>query len=243
MSINRVFLNWDRPGLAAAVDYLVDRFDAPGELDLANVIVAMPGGRAGRRLLEMLVERAEQQDRVLTPPQIVTAGHLLEQFYEVRKPFANNLSQDLAWVEALKTGTAEQLRALIPAPPAENDLMGWLALAEMLARLHRELASDVLDFSAVAERGSQIEGFREELRWQALAAFQQEYLRVLDRHDLWDMQTARLYAIQHRECHTESQIVLVGTADLNRSQRMILDQVADHVTALVLAPPEFAEPV
>ena len=98
-----------------------------------------------------------------------------------------------------------------------------------------------LDFSAVAERGSQIEGFREELRWQALAAFQQEYLRVLDRHDLWDLQTARLYAIQHKECRTESQIVLVGMVDLNRSQRMMLDQVADHVTALVLAPPELAD--
>jgi RecB family exonuclease len=240
MPINRVFLNWNRPGLVAAVDYVVGRFATPGELDLAGVVVAMPGGRAGRRLLEMLVERADQQDRVLTPPQIVTAGHLPELFYEARKPFVNELSQHLAWVAALKAGKPEQLQELIPAPPAENDLVGWLALAEMIARLHRELAADALDFSAVADHGSHIDGFREELRWQAIAVFQQEYLRVLDRLDLWDLQTARLYAIRQKECRTESQIILVGTVDLNRSQRMMLDQVADHVTALVLAPPELA---
>ena len=38
-----------------------------------------------------------------------------------------------------------------------------------------------------------------------------------------------------------TRIVLVGTADLNRSQRMMLDQVADRVTALVFAPEKLAD--
>ena len=55
MSINRVFLDWTRPALAAAVEWLVERFSAAGQLDLRKVVVALPGGRAGRRLLEILV--------------------------------------------------------------------------------------------------------------------------------------------------------------------------------------------
>jgi RecB family exonuclease len=241
MSIHRVFLNWNRAGLVAAVEYLVERFGAPGQLDLSGAVLVTPGGRSGRRLLEVLVQQADEQQRVLTPPRIVTAGRLPELLYEARRPFADDLSQQLAWVAALKGGKPEDLQRLMPAPPPADDLAAWLALAEMLARLHRELAADALDFSNVADCGSRIEGFREQLRWQALAALEQEYLRGLDRLDLWDLQTARLYAIRQGECRTQDQIVLVGTVDLNRSGRMMLDQVAERVTALVLAPPELAD--
>ena len=55
------------------------------------------------------------------------------------------------------------------------------------------------------------------------------------------MQTARQVAIDRKECRTEARVVLIGAADLNRSQRMILDQVADRVTALVFAPEELAD--
>ena len=41
-----------------------------------------------------------------------------------------------------------------------------------------------------------------------------------------------------RECRTDRDIVLVGTVDMDRSQRAMLDQVADRVTALVFAPDE-----
>ena len=64
------------------------------------------------------------------------------------------------------------------------------------------------------------------------------YLRILDSLELWDNQTARLVAIKHRECRTDRDIVLVGTVDMDRSQRAMLDQVADRVTALVFGPDE-----
>jgi ATP-dependent helicase/nuclease subunit B len=240
MPIHRVFMNWDRPGLVAAAEYLARDFGSRGMLDMAGVIVAVPGGRAGRRLLEILVQQAEDQKSVLTPPRIVTVGRLPELLYETRKLFAGELTQQLAWVEALKGSKPELLRRLSSVLPADDDLGAWLALAETIARLHRELAADALDCSAVANYGSQVDGFQESERWQALAAIQQDYLRTLDRFDLWDMQTARLYAIREGECRTEAQIVLVGAVDLNRTQRMMLDQVANHVTSLIVAPPELA---
>ncbi len=241
MAINRVFFNWDRPGLPAAVDYLVDRFGKPGRLDLDSVAVVVPGGRAGRRLLEILVQRARQQRRMLQPPAIATVGTLPERLYTAKRPFAEELVQQLAWVQALKRSDVGQLKRLMPATPAEDDLTAWLALGAMLGRLHRELAADGLSFEEVAHCGQRIDQFPELQRWQALAEIQKLYLDTLDGLGLWDRQTARLFAIRQVECRTDKQIVLVGLVDMNRAQRLMLDQVADRVTALVFAPEELAD--
>jgi len=240
MSIKRVFLDWNRPALAAAVDYLIERFAEKGQLDLQNVILALPGSRAGRRLLEILVAEAGQRALPLCPPQIVTVGRLPEMFYEAKRPFAGTLAQQLAWIAALRKTEDRHLRMVVPADPAQDDLPAWLSLGEMLGRLHRDLAADTLDFPGVAKCGDGVEGFRESQRWQALAEIQKQYLATLDALNLWDLQTARLVAIRQKECRTDEQIVLIGAVDLNRSQRMMLDQVADHVTALVFAAPKLA---
>jgi len=241
MAIERVFLDWSQPALAAAVDYLIQRFASAGQLDLKNVVLALPGARAGRRLLEILVEQAEKRQLQLRPPRIVTVGKLPELLYVPKLPFASDLVQQLAWGAALRVSNPRNLQTIVPHPPAEDDLLAWLSLGEMLSRLHRELAADDFDFSKVAERGSQIESFQEAARWQALAQIQTQYLSALDRLGLWDQQTARLVAIRDRECRTESKIVLIGATDLNRSQRRMLDHVADRVTALVFAPHKLAD--
>lgn len=240
MPIRRVFLDWTRPPLASTVDYLLDRYRSHDRLDLGGVILAVPGGRVGRRLVELLVNRAERENLVLYSPTVVTVGRLPEHLYQAKHPFADTLVQELAWIRALKqTGTAK-LQRLLPAVPADDDLTAWLGLAGVLARLHTELAAENLDFQRVAEGGRQLRGFCEERRWQALAEIQEKYLRILDGVELWDLQTARLVAIQQRECQTEAEILLVGTADLNRVQQLMLDQVAPRVTALVFAPESLA---
>ena len=236
MAIKRLFLDWQRPALAAAVDYLVQRFASAGKLNLEKVVLALPGGRAGRRLLEILVAEAETRHLQLRPPRIVTAGELPDRLYEPKRPFATNLVQQLAWSEALRASDPRHVQAVVPLTPADDDLPAWLSLGEMLGRLHRELAAGDLDFAIVAQRGRQIKGFQEAPRWQALAEIQAQYLGTLDRLGLWDRQTARLEAIRRRECRSEDEIFLIGTVDLNRTQRKMLDQVADRVTALVFAP-------
>ncbi|MCA9117025.1 MAG: PD-(D/E)XK nuclease family protein, partial [Planctomycetaceae bacterium] len=166
-------------------------------------------------------------------------GTLPELLYEARRPFADELTQQMAWVRALKELPAERLTRLVRIPPEQRDLFGWLALGEMISSVHRELAADRLDFPHVAEhvRDIQANEFR---RWQVLAELQQKYLAILDGEQLWDRQTARLYAIDHEECSTSCDVILIGTADMNRTQRSMLDQVADHVTALIFAPEQLA---
>lgn len=236
MPISRTFLDWTRPALPAVVDYVLGRFQRDNMLDLDAVVLVMPGGRAGRRLLELLVAEAEQRALVLMPPNLCTMGTLPELLYESKRPFASSLVQQLAWVRALKEMGAERCRKLVAQLPPDEDFAAWLDLGRLLAQQHRELAADVLDFADVARLGVGVPGFQELDRWQFLSEIQDRYLALLDSLELWDLQTARRVAIQRHECHTDRQILLVATTDMNQTMRQMLDQVADRVTALIHAP-------
>ncbi|MDY0166195.1 MAG: PD-(D/E)XK nuclease family protein [Thermoguttaceae bacterium] len=241
MPIHSQFRDFQRPGLQVAVDYLVEHFGTPDGLDLAGIVLAVPTSRAGRRVLELLVARAEADRVPLCPPEIVTVGNLPEKLYQAKRPFADDLTQQLAWIDALRGSEPAVVERLIPSLPADDDFPAWLALGAMLAGLHRELARENVNFSDVVEAGAAVDGFRETPRWQALVQVQKRYLGILDSLGLWDQQTARRVAIRDNECMTDRPILLVGTADLNRQQRLMLDQVADHVTALVFAPESLAD--
>jgi ATP-dependent helicase/nuclease subunit B len=240
MSIQREFLDWRQPALAAAADYLRQRFASEQEFDLGGVIVVVPGGRAGRRFLEILVTIAEARQLLLRPPKIVTPEGFPELLYEAKWPFADVLTQRLAWVAALRSSPPQSLAAFLPHPPAADDTSRWLAVGETLRKLHLELAADGLDCKKVLQGAEVVEGFAEHGRWQTLGELQQLYHETLDSLELWDKQSARLVAIQKREISTDKHIVLLGTVDLNQAQRQMLDQIAERVTALVIAPSELA---
>lgn len=241
MPITRQYLDWKAPALPAAAEYLLARYRRGDEVDLSQVLVVLPVLRAGRRLLELLVQRTNEQSLLFTPPEIMTEGKLPERLYTPKRPFADDLTQHLAWSRALRQVDPALLAQLAPHPPAADDALGWLELAEMLARVHRELSADTLNFADVARRGRDLPGFVEEDRWLALAEIQAAYLRQLDELELWDVQTARLVAIEQRELQTACDVVLLGMVDANVSLRKMLDQVADRVTVLVHAPAELAD--
>jgi RecB family exonuclease len=239
--MERVFLGWRQPPLRVATRWLIERFGRGGSCDLSPAIVVVPTGRAARRLLELLVLEAEQAGRALRPPTIVTPEVFPELLYPTKRPLADALTQQLAWANALQQADPEERSAFLPHPPDEEDLPRWLAAAESLRRLHLELAADGLSFSQVVARAGDLEGFAEHSRWQALCRLQRRYLDLLDALGQWDVQTARLVAIQRREIATDRHVVLLGTVDLNLAHRQMLEQIADRVTALVAAPPELAE--
>ena len=241
MPITRTFLDWDRPALIATVEYLLHRYRRSNVLDLRNAVLVLPGGRAGRKLTEILVERAEQQSLVLFPPHLCTVGTLPELLYASKRPFASDLLQQLVWVRALKQVDRDRCRDVVPQLPSDDDFANWMELGGLFKRQHRELAADALNFEQVAQKGASVPGFQESKRWELLSEIQSLYLLLLDELGFWDLQTARLFAIEHRECRTEKEIILIGTIDMNMATRRMLDQVADRVTALVHAPEVLAD--
>ncbi|HUY90929.1 MAG TPA: PD-(D/E)XK nuclease family protein [Pirellulales bacterium] len=241
MPPNRLFLNWNRPALESAADYLRDAHAAAGQWPLDRLVVAFPGGRAGRRFLEILVEQAAAHSLALSPPQIVTVGNLPELLYERSQRIAGPLASQLAWAAALQEGDAEELQRVVPELPPRDEPARWLALANLCGQLHSELAAHALRFGDVAERGAAAGEFIERDRWLALASVQDAYLRRLHEAGLADLQFARLAAIERGDCRTDREIVLVGVADPNLALARMLEQVADRLTVLVSAPAALAE--
>jgi ATP-dependent helicase/nuclease subunit B len=241
MPAARTFLGWNRPALEQAAQWLLARYASAEMADLTSVVVALPGARAGRRLLELLVEQAEARHLALTPPRIVTVGHLPEKLYEPESRPADRLTCQLAWLKALAETDAELLRRIVPEPPDRKEAAKWLGLVELVQRLHTELAGHGWTFTEIAEHRVLLEEPVEAGRWQTLAAVQADYVSRLKKLGLADTQLARLDAVKKKACRSKHDLVLVGLADLTPVVEQMLEQVADRVTALIGAPAELAE--
>lgn len=242
MAVERLFNSWTKPALATATDYLCARYASDRVIDLSAAVVVLPTAEAARRLVELLVIEARRRVcRLIPPKRTITAGELPELLYVNKKPFASSLVQQLAWRRALCELPEPKRRFLVPQPPEADDLFAWLALGQLLADVHAELAGDRLTCRQVAERGADLFGPRERQRWNVLADLEDAYHLTLDAAGVWDKQSARLYALDHDECRAEFEIVLVATVDLNRTQQAMIEVVADGVTSLVFAPDELAD--
>jgi hypothetical protein len=242
MPLIREFIGW-QSALPTIIDRLLADFQthptfatspnldsrshrAPGEIDLSNDLLVVPSARARQRLLEILVDRCQAESAALNPPTIVTVGQLPEFLYQLKKPFANDLTQRMAWTHAIQQIDADRLLTVFGHLPESKDDPDWLQMAELINRLHRELASDVLLFHDVLEVAKDIDGFTERDRWEVLQEIQRNYFSILDEAELWDRQTARSFAIQHDQCRTTRQIYLIGTVDINQSLRRMIAQIA-----------------
>lgn len=234
--MNVEYLGWERPLLHSAMEYLFSRFSRGTNWNLDSCILVLPGSYAGRRLAQLMATKANERGLVFRPPEILTIGSLPEKFYRAKLPFANELEQTLAWTNVLRSADPEFIRPLLLELPDPNELRAWMELGKMLGKLHRELASDLTDFAYVA---SQISDEQELIRWQVLGSLQRMYLDQLHEAGLWDVQTARKFAIEHDEVRTDKEIIVLGAVDLNRAQRAFLKAISSNVTILVGAPKSY----
>lgn len=238
MHIKREFLGWNRLVLPEAARWLTARYRLEQEFDLSQVIVVVPGLRAGRRLRELLALTADDETLLYTPPQVVTEGRLPELLYASNRPFASELAQELAWAQAFQSLNPQSRSAINPHPSNQGNALAWFELAKSLRRLHVELAADGKDFNDVSQVIAQMAGEREVQRWQALAEAQSNYLAVLRARQLDDVHQARRQALQEKAVDTNCDIVLLATVDLNAISRQMISRVSGKVTALIAAPPE-----
>ena len=241
MPIQRHFINWDQPVLPAVADLLIDRYATDDQLDLRNLVMVFTGRRAARRMLELLLEKASDRWPAFMPPRMVTFQRFPEMLYPQRQKLADELTQLLVWKKALSAIPAAELTAALPAIPGDEAVPSWMSLCESLRSQHNELAEEGMEFDEVAAALSRLGNNSEAERWRALRRIQSEYLVQMDGLGQWDREAARLVAVQNEECRTDSDILLVGTVDMNRVVKQMLDQVADRVTAIVHAPADESE--
>lgn len=228
--VERVFLGADRPALHAAVDWLMHE-SGGGALDLGELLIAVPGGRAKRRLEELLAQRAQGQ--ALVPPMIVTLGGLADRLLaETTEPAAGRLVSVLVWASVLREAEEDLIRELVPHSPARDDWPGWWALAEQVVMAADELGAHRMLISDVPERSNHPGDLA---RWEALSALSSRYEAHLAERGRVDRNRARLNAIDTGACRCASKVVLLGLADLQPVLSAMLGCLGSPVVALIAA--------
>jgi hypothetical protein len=231
MPVRRIFLGWERSPLELAEDWLAER--GP---DMRGLRVGLPGSRAARRLMERLARRMGVAWR---PPEISTAGKLVDELLLLSGNAAERLARTLAWERALRELPKEKLLRLVARVPAEADDRSWARLAEDARTLFGVLSADGLDFRHVAESSalpsSEVE------RFETLAEAQEAMAAALARAGRVDPHLERLAAIERGAVRTALEVVLVGVVDMNELQRRTFQLVGDRLSALVFAPASEAD--
>ncbi|MCA9103467.1 MAG: hypothetical protein KDA63_20075, partial [Planctomycetales bacterium] len=235
--IERVFVDWHEPLLPAAAAWLIDQYGTAGFDGMVELVVVVPGRRAGRRLLELLVEEGELRGRRPCPPRIVTPARLDDVLIRPPAASAPRLVRELAWSRACAALPASDVASVIGPPPAEDQLSRWLSIASTLDRLHAELAADGLSFADVAEHCRRDGPRRELRRWTVMCQIAERYLATLADRGYVDANELRLRALAAPQAFVAAaEVVLVGIADLPRSIHALLKHSATRLTALVHAP-------
>ncbi|MBX2850381.1 MAG: PD-(D/E)XK nuclease family protein [Phycisphaeraceae bacterium] len=228
--VERVFLGSDSPALHAAVDWLIREFGG-ADLDLGEVLIAVPGGRAKRRLEELLAQEAA--GLLLVPPTVVTLGGLADRLLpEAGEPVAGRLASVLVWASVLREAEEALIRDVVPQSPVRDDWPGWWALAEQVVMAADELGANRLLLSDVPERSNHPGDLA---RWEALSTLCSRYETRLAEQGRIDRHRARLDAIDAGACRCASKAVLLGLADLQPIHSAMLACLESPVVALIAA--------
>ena len=238
MTIQRRFLHGNTPALRQAVAYLREHHPPTQPWDLHNLIIAVPGQRAVRRLIELLVESAG--DAGLLPPTILTTGQLPDELCETATPVVSDLIANLTWIEAAKS--TPELAALLPHPPDDRDLSAWWPLASQFRRT-------AADLSAADHPPSQIPDVCDALsiplpqpeRWLALAAICDRHEALLQQRSLVESHTARRTALQEGRFRAVGPVILLGVIDMTPLLADMLRLIDADVTALIHASEDLAD--
>lgn len=231
------FLDWKQLPLASTADILLEEFATGPWLDMNEVVLVLPTTRSGHRLMEYLVDRADSRGLRFRPPVITTIGSVPELLYVAERPFASKIQQQLALTAAFLRLPPARMKNLMRFPPDRDDHAGWQGLANLVARWHRELAANNLDFSDLAEAIRDSGNGRELARWEGFADVQRHYLDVLHEAGLWDQQTARRVAIARGDCRSDKWMILVGLVDLDIVFRKMVEQFRDRVSVISFGDP------
>ncbi|MEC7564285.1 MAG: PD-(D/E)XK nuclease family protein [Planctomycetota bacterium] len=233
---HHIFLGWNQPPIESLSSWLIERFADTRQLNLSGMILVLPAAVGIHNLLHSLINFCQEQGLSLIPPQCVTLGSFPEMLYTPRAA-APKFLQSLLWADTAKQFMQNgHLGPVFPSPPPIDDFVAWQTMGEQLSSIHAELAGELVDFQSVIDYCDQFEYHQESKRWKTLRRLQRSYLDAVDELNLWDLQTARVTAVEKNECDTQCEVVVAGCVDINNTVKAMLSSIHSKLTVVTFAP-------
>lgn len=238
-AIKRVFVDWSRPLLPQAAREIHQRLGTGPDADWSKVLLVVPGARAGRRLLELLIDIAEADDRLMEPPRIVTIGRLAETLSPPVFPRATSAERLLAWGLAIRELPSDLFAALFSRFNESPDLSLLMAMAGMLDRWRSEFASDGWTWADVHARLCETRPTIGVERYTSLARLEALYeakLAQAERTDGIGWKRSRPLVLAEVSW---TRLFMIGVVDFGETTVQLLDAAANkgcETVAFVHAP-------
>ena len=235
--MKRVFLGWEEPVLAHSAKWLLANFQ-----DLSEVRVVVRGSRAGRRLLEKLAVEADRQKRPLFLPKIATIARIVDELFTAPAgllPAAPELTQKLAWMEALRRLSPAKKAKLFKTPEGLGGSgQPELLLAQRLLTLRDELGGEGLGFAEVARLMSEKMPEAPETepkRWELVEEVFAEAQKILGKAG-WMDPAERRAVLAEKGTPQQVQVVLAGVVEIRPVFMKMLQRLSKPPQVLVFAP-------
>ncbi len=231
-----MFLGWDKPVLPTAAAHLIEHYIEGPVADLRPATVVLPGGRARRRIIELLLDEADVRGATLIPPEAITVGNLPGRLHGSPKPLADDVITRRAWSRALRSVERDAVERVFPHLPDGDSLTEWDELAGLLAGLHQDLAREGHRFADVVEICRSGLLFDDGARWEVLGGVQRKFLQLLERAGVADRFETRILALEHEVPPFTGDLWLVSIVELPTVTRRLVEASGATVRALIHAP-------
>ena len=244
--LTRIFLDWDRPLLEQAAEWLMAQTGESDLLDLGELLAVVPTRNAARRLREMLANLAAERGTAVIPPLCGPPTLLANPEVgaaKIGRPLASAAEVLLSWISVLRSIEVEGFAHVFPIKPGIRDFSWAQGMAGDLIEVRLILGEAGLLMADVARRLPA--EHEEKQRWMELGRIEEEYLTMLRELDRCDPVAARAQAAEQASLpESTKRVVVMGTADpfpLARTALECLVGQGVEVTVVVFAPEERAE--
>lgn len=235
MPVTRIFIDWNKPFLPQAVEWLCACYADETSLDMRGHVLVFPGQGALRRCTELLSEKAAEAGLVFVPPRMTTSGELPDLIGGLPEDRVSDTQCIFAWISALQSTSPARLPVLVPQPPEPSDFSSWLLLAERIHQIYEELAGGCIQFADVPDKLRARGSFPDDDRWELFAEIYASYRVALESQGLKDRHIRRSDALSN-DLRLRGDLVLMSIVDLNEISRRMIEGLKTEVTALIHAP-------
>ena len=236
-----MFLGWDKPALPTAAAHLIEHYIEGPVADLRPATIVLPGRRARRRIIELLLDEANVRGATFIPPEATTVGNLPGLLLSSPKPFADEVISRRAWSRALRSVEREAVETVFPHLPESDSHTEWDELAGLLAGLHQNLAREGHRFADVVRICRSGLVFDDGARWEALGRVQEKYLQLLEQAGVADRFETRILALKHDVTPFTGDLWLVSIVDLPTVTRRLVEASGATVRTLIHAPAQLSD--